>query len=59
LAYPVTPEDLDLAVRDNDAVEPVTSADNKNENISCCAKIWTQGHHEETKEDLQVSEECH
>jgi hypothetical protein len=59
VAYPVTPENLNLAVRNNDAVEPVTSANNEYENISCCSEIWAEGHHEETKENLQLSEECH
>lgn len=56
LTYPIAPENLNLVVWHNDTIEPVACAHNEYEHVSSPTKVWTQGHHEESKKNLkQVS----
>lgn len=51
--YPVAPEDLDLAIGNDDAVEPVAGAHNEDEDVSSRTEIRAESHHEQSEEDLE------
>ena len=52
--YPVSPEFLNLIIRDDKPVIPVHCADHKDQNVAGDTKIRTSSHHQKTQQDLKV-----
>lgn len=46
--YPVSPEDLDLIVRDDDPVVPVHGGDDEDQDVAGDPEIGTNGHNHQT-----------
>ena len=59
VTYPVTPEDLYLRVRHDDAVEPVGSTDDEDHEIPSRAKVRCNSHNEQAKQDLYPTRSIH